>query len=150
MVLATSVALHWFVPLRLTPVTPLRVLGVFVGIAAGVLAIWAQRVMRAAGTHIHPWKPTLALVTDGPFAHTRNPMYTALGLLQLAIGLLIGGVWPAAMSVVVPVALGRIVVVHEERYLTGLIGESYREYCREVPRWGWRWRRLRSVNTLSA
>ena len=35
----------------------------------------AMRVFRSAGTHVEPWKPSTALVTDGIFAWVRNPMY---------------------------------------------------------------------------
>ena len=34
----------------------------------------------AAGTHVEPWKPSSALVTDGIFGWLRNPMYVGLTL----------------------------------------------------------------------
>jgi protein-S-isoprenylcysteine O-methyltransferase Ste14 len=139
-VVATGVVMHWRMPAMIVPAMPARVLGVVVIIAAGALAVWAKRVMDAAGTHIHPWQPTSALVTTGPFAHTRNPLYTALCLLHLGIGLLVGGIWPVALTFVLLLALDRLIVVREERYLTRLIGEPYVDYRRRVPRWGWRMR----------
>lgn len=138
LVLMIGVVVHLLAPAPIVPVFPARVLGGIVLIAAGALATWAQRVMKAAGTHIHPWKPTTALVEIGPFARTRNPMYTALCLVHAGIGLLIGGLGPVAFTGVLFVALDRLVIVREERYLAGVIGDVYLGYCRRVPRWGWR------------
>src|SRR5438034_9887238 len=79
--LIIGILLHWLRPLPLLPVVPARVLGLTVFVLSGVLAHLAQTAMRRAGTNILPTQPSLALVTDGPFRVTRNPLYiAALGL----------------------------------------------------------------------
>ena len=42
------------------------------------IAVWALVVMGRAKTNVDPYRPTTALVTSGPFAFTRNPIYLAM------------------------------------------------------------------------
>src|SRR4029453_134355 len=60
--------------------------GLVLFILAPTLAVSALRTMKAAGTNVHPSEPALTIVRDGPFRFTRNPMYLALCLLQIALG----------------------------------------------------------------
>jgi protein-S-isoprenylcysteine O-methyltransferase Ste14 len=75
-----------------------------------------------------------ALVTAGPFAYVRNPMYlgTAIGLLAFA-GM--SGLWYAVLAVV---AILTVVyagsIAYEEAFLSARFGEEYRRYREAVPR----------------
>jgi len=74
-------------------------------------------------------------VTDGPFQHTRNPIYLADAVL-LAAWL----VWLGNMLSVVALPLFVFYLTHfqirpEERALALKFGEDYRTYCRRVRRW---------------
>jgi protein-S-isoprenylcysteine O-methyltransferase Ste14 len=53
-----------------------------------VLAIWAITTIRRAGTRVEPNKPTTAIVENGPYRFTRNPIYICmfLGQAGLAMG----------------------------------------------------------------
>jgi protein-S-isoprenylcysteine O-methyltransferase Ste14 len=75
--LALGLILHWIRPVSLLPPTVARVAGVALLIFSGWLARSAEAAMRRAGTNVRPDQPTLALVTDGPFRRTRNPLYLA-------------------------------------------------------------------------
>jgi protein-S-isoprenylcysteine O-methyltransferase Ste14 len=91
--------------------------------------------MKRAGTNVHPSEPVLALVRRGPFRFTRNPLYLALCLVQLAIGFFLND-WITLLFVVPLVLIFHYgVVLREERYLTGKFGEPYRQYKDEVRRW---------------
>lgn len=111
------------------------VCGIVLIIVAPTLALWALRTMKAAGTNVHPAEPALALVRDGPFRFTRNPMYLALCLVQIALGFFLND-W-ITLLFVVPLALilHYGVVLREERYLTAKFGEPYLQYKHEVHRW---------------
>lgn len=73
------------------------------------------------------------LVTNGPFAVIRHPMY--MGVLLAAIGaLLIFKTW--AMVIFLPMSL--VVVVrsrHEEKLLEQEFGDEWRSYALKVPKW---------------
>ena len=91
--------------------------------------------MKAAGTNVHPSEPALALVRGGPFRFTRNPMYLALCLLQVALGFFLNDFITLLFVVPLAVIFHYGVILREERYLTAKFGEPYLQYKREVRRW---------------
>jgi protein-S-isoprenylcysteine O-methyltransferase Ste14 len=111
------------------------VCGIVLIILAPTLAVSALRTMQAAGTNVDPAKPALTIVRDGPFRFTRNPMYLALCLVQIALGFFLND-W-ITLLFVVPLALilHYGVVLREEKYLAAKFGEPYLQYKREVRRW---------------
>ena len=82
----TSVVVHLFIPLPMMKYSICLVCGMIFIMLAPTLALSALRTMKAAGTNVHPSEPALTLVRGGPFRFTRNPMYLALCLVQIALG----------------------------------------------------------------
>ncbi len=75
------------------------------------------------------------LVTDGVYAHVRNPMY--VGNLLIVAGVAIASnSWPTIL-VGIPLALIMYasIVAAEEQYLQSRFGTAFRAYCSDVPRW---------------
>jgi protein-S-isoprenylcysteine O-methyltransferase Ste14 len=105
--------------------------------AGGALAIPAVLGFRSARTHVEPWKPATALVTDGIFRWLRNPMYVGLGLLVAGIGIALASDWTLVMLLPGAAILHVGVVKREERYLEAKFGNVYRAYKDQVPRYGW-------------
>lgn len=96
----------------------------------GLLLIgWAVRTIgELDGRH-----PT-GLVTTGPYAFTRNPMYVGWSALYLGIAFVLNIAW---LIVVFPavVATCHRIVRQEERSLEHEFGDEYRSYRREVRRY---------------
>jgi len=111
------------------------VCGVVLIILAPTLALSALVTMKKAGTNVHPAEPALMIVRGGPFRFTRNPMYLALCLVQVALGFFLND-W-ITLLFVVPLALilHYGVILREETYLTEKFGEPYLELKRTVRRW---------------
>jgi protein-S-isoprenylcysteine O-methyltransferase Ste14 len=130
-----SVLVHLFIRLPIMSYRFGLVCGIVFIILAPTLALSALITMKAAGTNVDPAKPALTIVRDGPFRFTRNPMYLALCLLQVALGFFLND-W-ITLLFVVPLALifHYGVILREERYLTGKFGEPYLQYKRTVRRW---------------
>ena len=122
-------------PFRLALGPWIRSLGGALVLAAIAFALWGQRTMRAAGTNIRPDQPATAIVSDGPFAFTRNPLY--LSLLAMFAGIGIAAASLTFLAVIVPLALVLHfgVVLREERYLDAKFGGTYRAYRARVRRW---------------
>jgi protein-S-isoprenylcysteine O-methyltransferase Ste14 len=131
----TSVVVHLFIRLPIMKYSICLVCGMVFIILAPTLALSALRTMKAAGTNVHPSEPALTLVRGGPFCFTRNPMYLALCLVQVALGFFLND-W-ITLLFVVPLALilHNGVILREERYLIAKFGEPYLQYKREVRRW---------------
>jgi len=76
-----------------------------------------------------------ALVTEGPFAWCRNPLYVANYLVALGFALL-SGQWVAIPIVLLLCTTTQVpTVTCEEQYLREKFGAEFEEYCRRVPRW---------------
>jgi protein-S-isoprenylcysteine O-methyltransferase Ste14 len=75
------------------------------------------------------------LVTEGIYAHTRNPMY--VGNLLIVAGLAVASNSWATILVAIPLGLFMYasIVAAEEEYLQQRFGAAFKEYCRDVPRW---------------
>jgi protein-S-isoprenylcysteine O-methyltransferase Ste14 len=111
------------------------VCGIALVILAPALALSALVTMKAAGTNVDPAKPALTIVRGGPFRFTRNPMYLALCLLQVALGFFLND-WITLLFVVpLFLILHYGVILREERYLTAKFGEPYLQLKRQVRRW---------------
>ncbi|HCC78534.1 MAG: hypothetical protein A2X25_09460 [Chloroflexi bacterium GWB2_49_20] len=74
------------------------------------------------------------LLTAGPYAHVRNPMYLGNLIITTAMAAM-SGLWyalPIAWAAYVFVYAN--VIPYEESYLWGLFSEEYKKYFRAVPR----------------
>jgi protein-S-isoprenylcysteine O-methyltransferase Ste14 len=104
-------------------------------VAGFVLGGGAQITFRRHHTTLIPNRPATAMVTDGPYAFTRNPMYVSLTLIYLGLALLTGMLWPIILLPVVLILLTVLVIRREERYLDSAFGEEYAEFRMRVRRW---------------
>ncbi|MGD0464525.1 MAG: isoprenylcysteine carboxylmethyltransferase family protein [Tepidisphaeraceae bacterium] len=127
--------LEWLVPLDRLSATTVKCIGVVVALASGILALWGRAAMRRAGTHIDPRAPALAIVTDGPFQFTRNPLYLSLVLLTLGAALVFDLLWVIVALIPVVLIIHFGVILREERYLASKFGQTYLDYKRKVRRW---------------
>jgi protein-S-isoprenylcysteine O-methyltransferase Ste14 len=78
-------------------------------------------------------KKSRQLVTDGPYALCRNPLYFFSFLLGGGMALIFQNIAVFAFFGV-SLALHWLAVGREERNLAGIFGAAYLAYCRQVPR----------------
>jgi protein-S-isoprenylcysteine O-methyltransferase Ste14 len=127
--------LHLLFPLPILSTTLARGIGVVCVLVSLPLALATLRVLSRAHTPVDPMKPTTALVTDGPFRYSRNPIYVALTLLYLGVAFLVNAWWILLLVVPVLLVIRYGVIAREEAYLTRKFGEAYRQYTAQVRRW---------------
>lgn len=101
-------------------------------VAAQLFRTWAAGYVGTVARGRETYAETL--LTAGPYAHVRNPMY--LGILVIITGqAMMSGLWYAP-----PIAWAAYafvysnVIPYEEGYLRQQFGDSYQAYCRAVPR----------------
>jgi protein-S-isoprenylcysteine O-methyltransferase Ste14 len=75
------------------------------------------------------------LVTDGPFACVRNPLYIGNALAWAGIACISGVSWLLPVTIAAFAAEYSFIVRYEEGVLESLFGEAYLAYKGRTPRW---------------
>ncbi len=114
---------------------PLSHLG-WLPIGLGFLVAFAalDRFRRAGTTH-KPFQESSALVTDGLYALSRNPMYVCLTLALIGVVILFGTLTPATVLPAFVWVINTRVIPIEEAMLENAFGDAYRDYKTRVRRW---------------
>lgn len=108
-------------------------LGLVLSLAGAGLAAWAKARLGPWFTGTFGVKPGHELVTDGPYAVTRHPLYTGVVAAFAGSALVWDSRLTLALAVAVVAPLWRHTVI-EERLFVAHFGEAYRRYQRRVPR----------------
>lgn len=136
--LALFAALLW-VQAKFLPLGDFGRVGRMAGIAfvlAGLaLAIWAIVWMTRARTTVIPHEVPKALVTTGPFAISRNPIYLGDALILAGLGLAWGALSVVLLLPLFIVVITRRFILPEETRLTAAFGHSFAEWAGRVRRW---------------
>jgi protein-S-isoprenylcysteine O-methyltransferase Ste14 len=133
--LGLALLLHQRVPLPIVPRKIKNVLGLTLIGSAVIPALLAVRGMRNAGTNVNPTQPTTALILEGPYRFTRNPIYLGMTALYTGIAILANTLWPILLLPGVLFVMTRGVIEREEAYLEQKFGEQYVTYKEKVRRW---------------
>jgi protein-S-isoprenylcysteine O-methyltransferase Ste14 len=96
---------------------------------------WSLWLFGRHRTGLLPGQATNAMIEEGPYRLSRNPLYVGLLALYLALALLTSTFWglvffPAAVLLVLWGAIRP-----EERFLHERFGSAYDDYTRRVRRW---------------
>jgi protein-S-isoprenylcysteine O-methyltransferase Ste14 len=112
-------------------------IAVAVGLLAAVLFGMAIFQFMRARTTVNPMKPdnASALVVDGVFRLSRNPIYLADLVFLLAWGLWLANAAALALLPLFVAYLNRFQIVPEERALEARFGTAFAAYRRAVRRW---------------
>ena len=104
-------------------------------VLAGVgLNLWALAERRRRSVGPFELEDPKELVTTGPYAFTRHPMYVGWWLIQLGSGTMAGSSWVLA-TLPAELLVEHRFVVAEENMLAELFQHSYPEYAARVPRY---------------
>ena len=126
----------------------LLVAGPLLVVAGENLRWWAVGqigvISRTRATRLGP------LITTGPFALCRNPLYVGNLLLWAGFTLWSGLLWMLPITLGLFIVYYRSIIDWEEALLTERFGDAYRQYVRETPRWWPRLDRLPAAFAASA
>ncbi|WP_251006806.1 isoprenylcysteine carboxylmethyltransferase family protein [Agromyces sp. ISL-38] len=119
-------------------------------LAAGcALNVWALRERRRRTTGEFQLEQPQSLVTTGPYALSRHPMYVGWWLIHLGVGVVRGSAWMVA-TLPVAVLVEHLGVLAEERGLGREFGDEFADYRERVPRYlAWSWRRMSAARPTS-
>jgi protein-S-isoprenylcysteine O-methyltransferase Ste14 len=133
--LLVGIGLQRYVPLPRLPIAIGRALGAVLIVSSLTLVGWSVRRFRVKGTSVVPVRPATALVIEGPYRLTRNPMYLGMLLLYTGAACWPGLVWPLLLAPLLIWVMTVAVIGREERYLARKFGGDYQRYQAQVRRW---------------
>ena len=133
--LAASYALNRYVPVQTVVPEMIRYLGAVPVLAAIWIVGKSALRFRDRDTTVMPYERSTALVTDGFYGNSRNPMYLAMLLLLVGVAWLLGSVSAFLPVPLMYVVLRFRVIAMEEEMLEEAFGDEYLDYRRKVRRW---------------
>ena len=115
------------------PSAPLVGTGVAITFVGELIRLWGVHhigaISRTRGERLGP------LVTSGPFALLRNPLYVGNIALWVGFALAARLVWLAPLILLLLALEYHAIVRWEETLLESRLGQAYRDYSARVPRW---------------
>ncbi len=127
--------ISWFFPIGFLPESFAMVSGTVLIIAGLAIILTAILQMRRAETNVEPWKPTMAILNEGIYGVSRNPIYVAMALIYTGVAFLFNSFWFLPPLVLVLPVIHYGVILREEKYLEGKFGVDYLNYKNHVRRW---------------
>lgn len=122
-------------PMPFIPTEWAWIAGAISGVLGLLLAGWAIRTLFRAGDSPDPDRPVRALVTKGPFAFTRNPIYLGFAFLYGGVALFFDSPVTLILLPVVLYVHTRVIIQREEAYLASRFEADYLSYKGRVRRW---------------
>ncbi len=138
---------YWLLSSTSAPPVPLgvfRYFGVLPILIGAAIYFWCAWDFTFAGRGTPaPIDPPKELVVRGLYRYVRNPMYVGILSILLGEAVLFASRRLFEYTAVVFISFFLVVVLYEEPALRHKFGESYRRYCKSVPRWiPWRLKNL--------
>jgi protein-S-isoprenylcysteine O-methyltransferase Ste14 len=113
----------------------LRAVGVILFGAGVGLMLRSWWLFEKAGTAIRPTDEPSKMITSGPYARSRNPMYVAAVLMMLGPSVFLGSLPLLGAALAFFATMHLVHIPFEERVMEEAFGEEYREYALRVTRW---------------
>lgn len=129
-----------FGPIRtiLDPLSPRALATAFVVLlimlAVAGLFHWSSVAMGRNWALVARTRGDASLVTNGPFAYVRNPIYVALGLFMIAVAIAYGHSRMLIIALPLYALATWMRVALEEKVLRAAFGEEYGAYAKRVKR----------------
>jgi protein-S-isoprenylcysteine O-methyltransferase Ste14 len=114
---------------------PWSLIGLVPLAGGAALILLADRAVTRAGTTVEPFEEPSALITNGVFAWSRNPMYVGMVLILFGIAVLVGSLTPFLVPAGFAVLMDRRFIRPEERMLATKFGAQWDAYRARVRRW---------------
>lgn len=133
--LCGAVLLSYVMPYRIIPRHFGWTAGGGTAVAGFGIMTWAWALFRRRRTPLRPTETPTAMVFDGPYRFTRNPMYLGIVLMLLGVAVGLGTIVAFLAPLVFLVVMDHVFIPYEEQMLQNAFGQDYLNYMRRVRRW---------------
>ena len=128
-------AIHFLFPGKVI-IPPLwNLLGIIplgIGVAINLVA---DSAFHKTGTTVKPFQESSALLTNGAFRISRNPMYLGFVLILVGVAILLRSSTPYLVIIAFAIFIDRVFITVEESMLAQKFGSSWVEYKQKTRRW---------------
>ena len=132
--LIVVIALHYLFP---TPIIakPFNYFGILFFVIGLLILFLSFGLFKRKETPILPGQKPTALVIEGPYKFTRNPMYLGVTTALLGIAIYLGDLLAFLSPIVFFVFVSIRFIPREEKLMEKLFGKKYLNYKKRVRRW---------------
>ena len=124
---------------RALPLRSLMPAGWLLMACGGLIDLAAMLTLSRNQANILPHRAATRLVTSGPFAVSRNPIYLGNTLLMAGAALAFDNIWLLACGLAAALAVRQLAILREEAHLATRFGDEWHAYAGRTRRWlGWR------------
>ena len=134
-IIALAFGARWAFPLSFLPPRLSATAGPIIVAASFALFFASVYTMRRGGGSIPTGEPTDAIVKQGPYRFSRNPIYLSMLFLQMGLGVWTNSAGFFALACAFLLLLTWGVISREERYLERTFGSEYISYKAQTRRW---------------
>ena len=114
---------------------PYNLIGGLFLIAGIILNLVADAAFKKHGTTVKPFEESTALIQNGAFSISRNPMYLGMVFILFGIAVFMGTLGPVIVVVVFAILMDQMFIKTEEKMLEKKFGAIWREYQKQARRW---------------
>jgi protein-S-isoprenylcysteine O-methyltransferase Ste14 len=123
------------IPLVSLDIAALRAIGAAMIVIAVSIDVMTFLTFRTHRTTILPNKAASHLITSGPFAFSRNPIYLSNTILLAGVGLGFDFAWMVILALPAAFVTQKLAIEREERHLAEKFGQAWHDYAAKTPRW---------------
>ncbi|MBI2659794.1 isoprenylcysteine carboxylmethyltransferase family protein [Candidatus Woesearchaeota archaeon] len=132
--LIVVVALHYLFPTPLIS-KPFNLLGILFFAAGLLILFFSFGMFKKKDTPVLPGQKPSALVIEGPYKFTRNPMYLGVTTALLGTAIYLGDILAFLAPIVFFAFVSIRFIPREEKLMEKLFGKKYLNYKKQVRRW---------------
>jgi protein-S-isoprenylcysteine O-methyltransferase Ste14 len=130
-----GVAFHVLLPVAHVLRVPWNLFGLIPLLFGVWINVSADMAFKQAGTTVKPFEESKALVQEGVFRRSRNPMYLGFVGILLGVATLLRSLSPFLVVVSFAILIDRVYIQVEERMLEAQFGDEWRRYRASVRAW---------------
>ena len=132
--LVAVIILHYLFPTPLIP-KQYNYLGIVLFVAGLLILFWSFGLFKKKETPILPGRKPTALVIEGPYKFTRNPMYLGVTTALLGVAIYLGDLLAFLAPLIFFMFVSLRFIPREEKLMEKLFQKKYIEYKKKVRRW---------------